>query len=109
MIAAVVIRSQHNFPALLEDYYFILLSPYSQLLLYKIIEKYRIILQVSPPEPSWFAAQAVEPGQAEWLHPLGSVFLVTCVDVEGEADGKHDTACDAATVTGDPFLLLWGA
>jgi len=70
------------------------------------IEEGGVVLEIAGEKTAGFLIESENPGEAEFLHPHGSVTLCAGVDVEGEADAKQDAAGKVGLVVVNPLLLL---
>lgn len=72
----------------------------------QVIHEERVPIEVAACETAGFGGEAVGPCEACALHPSGGIGFGAGVDIEGEANGKENSAGEEGLEAVDEFLLL---
>ena len=72
----------------------------------QVIQEKRVPFEVAGDKAAGFGGEAVGPCEACALHPSGGIGFGAGVDIEGEADGKEDSAGEEWLEAVDEAVLL---
>lgn len=72
----------------------------------QVIQEERVPLEIAGGEAAGFAGEAVGPCEACALHPSWGIGFGAGVDIEGEANGKEDSAREEGFEAVEEVVLL---
>ncbi len=75
----------------------------------QVIQEERVPLKIPGGEAAGFGGEAVGPCEACALHPSWGIGFGAGIDIEGEADGKEDSAREEGFEALEEEVLLGGA
>jgi len=109
LVAAVYDRRFSSFSALFVFGGLFFLYPEEFLLFQQVIQEEGVPFEVASGEAAGFRGEAVGPCEACELHQSWGVGFGAGIDIEGEADGKEDSAGEEGLEALEEFLLFWCA